>query len=140
MSERPAMNVKKLVSEHGILILPNPKRWKALPLETKTLVKTVYEHDDISRMMPGIKDFEAVKNDDGTRVHVQKRILLYNINKLYAEFTVEHEGLMISISKFTKLRPHHCVLASSSGTHNVCVIVCLESSSSCHLGDRFLKT
>ena len=65
---------------------------------------------DISRMMSGMKDFVSVKNDDGTRSHVQKRLLLCNINKLYAQFTVEDEGLKNSISKFTKLRPRHCVL------------------------------
>ena len=72
-------------------------------------------------MMPGMKDFASVKNDDGTSSHVQKTLLLYNINKLYAQFTVEHECLKISYSKFTKLRPCHCVLAGSSGSPNVCV-------------------
>ena len=30
---------------------------------------------------------------------------------------------MTNISKFTKLRPRHCVLAGSSGPHNVCICV-----------------
>ena len=110
------IKVKQLVSEHGILILPNPKK-----KEIETLVKTFYERDDISRMMPRMKDFVSVKNDDGTRSHVQKRLLIYNINELYAQFTEEHEGLKIGISIFTKLRPRHCVLAESNGNQNVCV-------------------
>ena len=60
-SERQAIKVKQLVSEHGILILPNPKKGRALFLEIETLAKTFYERDDISRMMPGIKDFVSVK-------------------------------------------------------------------------------
>ena len=48
------------------------KKERALPLEIETLVTTFYERDEISRMMPGIKDFVWVKNDDGTRPHVQK--------------------------------------------------------------------
>ena len=71
----------------------------------------------------------VVKNDDGTYSLVQKRLLLCNTNELYAQFTAEHEGLMISISKFTKLRPHHCVLAGSSGNH-MCVFVCTMGISS----------
>ena len=63
----------------------------------------------------------SVKNNDGTRSNVEKRFLLCNINELYAQFTIEHEGLEISISKFTKIRPPHCVLAGSSGSNNVCV-------------------
>ena len=66
-----------------------------MPLEIETLVKTFYERDDIIRMMTRMKDFVSVKNDDGTRSHVQKRLLLSNINKLYAQFTTEHEGLKI---------------------------------------------
>ena len=93
--ERQAIKVKQLFSEHWIIILPNPKKGRALPLQIETLVKTFYERDDISQMMPGIKDFLSVKNDDRTRSHVQKRLVLYNINELYPQFTAEHEGLKI---------------------------------------------
>ena len=120
-SERQAIKVKQLLSEHGILILPNPKKGRALPLEIETLVKTFYECDEISRMMPGMKDFLSVKNDDGTRSNVQNRLLLCNISEVYPQFTAEYEGLKTSILKFTKLRPRHCVLTGSSGSHNVCV-------------------
>ncbi|KYN27624.1 hypothetical protein ALC57_02985 [Trachymyrmex cornetzi] len=73
--------------------------------------------------MPGIKDFVSLKNDKGIRTHVQKRLLLGNINELYILFTSEYPDVKLSISTFTKLRPLHCVLAGSSGTHNVCVCV-----------------
>ena len=92
-----------------------------------TLVKTTYERVGISRMIPRMKDFVSVKNDDGTHSRVRKRFLLCNINELYAQFTAEHEGLKISISKFTKLRLRHCVLAGSSGSHNVCICMHLEN-------------
>ena len=89
--------------------------------EAKTLVKKFYEHDDISKMMPGMKDFVSIKNNDGTRSHIQKRLLLCNLNELHAQFTSEHEGLKISISKFIKRKPCHYILAGSSDSHNVCV-------------------
>ena len=68
-----------------------------------------------------MKDFLSVKNDGGTRSHIQKRLLLYSLNESHTQFTSEHEGLNISISEFTKLRPRHCVLPRSSGSHNLCV-------------------
>ena len=71
-SEQQAIKLKQLVSEHEILIFPNPKKERALPLVIETLVTTFYERDDISRMMPGMKGFVWVKNDVGTRSHVQK--------------------------------------------------------------------
>ena len=55
-SERRAIKVKQLISEHGILILQNPKEGRALPLEIETHVKTFHERDDISQMMPGMTD------------------------------------------------------------------------------------
>ena len=128
-SERQAIEVKQLVSEHGILILPNTKKVRALPLEIETLVRTFYERDDISRMMPGMKDFLSVKNDDGTRSHVQKRLLLCNINELYAQFIAEHEGLKVIISKFTKLRPRHCVWQKAVSV-TMCAFVCTMRISS----------
>ena len=98
-SEWKAIKVKQLVLEHEILILPNPKKGRALPLEIEILVKTFYERDDISRMMSRMKEFVSVKNCNGTRSHVQKRLLLCNVNLLYAQFTAEHEGLKIIITK-----------------------------------------
>ena len=101
----------------------NPKTESALTPETDTLVKKFYECDDLNRMIPGIKDFASVKNDDGTHSHIQKRLLLCNLNELCAQFTSKHEGLKISISKSTKLRPRHCVLRGSSGTL-MCAFAC----------------
>ena len=41
-------------------------------------------------MMPVIKDFVSVKNDDRTRSHIHKRLLICNINELYVQFTSRH--------------------------------------------------
>uniref|UniRef100_A0ABD2WEB3 Uncharacterized protein n=1 Tax=Trichogramma kaykai TaxID=54128 RepID=A0ABD2WEB3_9HYME len=122
-TEWEARKAKKLVSEHGILTYPPKKRSKTLPLETETLVKNFYERDDVSRLMPGMKECISVKNKDGSRVHVQKRFLLGDLGDLYSQFKNEHETIQIGFTKFTLLRPSHCVLSGSSGTHNVCVYV-----------------
>ena len=72
--------------------------------------------------MPRMKDCVSVRIND-KKVLVQKRLILCNLNELYAEFQSEHEGTIIGFTKFTKLRPKHCVFAWSSGTHSVCVCV-----------------
>ncbi|KAL7298729.1 hypothetical protein TKK_0008483 [Trichogramma kaykai] len=123
-TEREARTAKSLASESGILTYPPKKKGnKTLPIETETIVKSFYERDDVSRMMPGMKDYICIKTDDGQRIHEQKRLLLGDLGDLYSQFKKEHEGIKIGFTKFTLLRPIHCILAGSNGTHNVCVCV-----------------
>ena len=92
--------------------------------ETALRVQTFYENDDISRLMPGEKDFVSVKQGGGgggERVQVQKRLILSNLNEVYQNFKVTFPTEKVGFSKFAELRPKHCVLAGASGTHSVCV-------------------
>ncbi|XP_017470011.1 PREDICTED: uncharacterized protein LOC108378244 [Rhagoletis zephyria] len=125
-SERKARIAKKLVAEHGILTLPNTKKGKPLECKTEALVTQFYQRDDMSRLMPGMKDWVSVRID-GKKVQMQKRIILCNLNELFASFQSEHEDIKIGFTKFTQLRPKHCVLAGSSGTHTVCVCIYHEN-------------
>jgi hypothetical protein len=120
VSEYMARQSKKLVEERGILSLPGPLRGHALPSETVDAVCTFYESDDISRAMPGKKDFVSVKKE-GQRQHVQKRLVLSNLREVYLEFKERFPDHNVRFSKFAELRPKHCVLAGASGTHTVCV-------------------
>ena len=79
-----------------------------------------YESDDISRVMPGKKDFVSVKKD-GERQHVQKRLILSNLREVYHELKERFPDCKVGFSKFAQLRPKYCVLAGASGTHSVCV-------------------
>ena len=74
-------------------------------------------------MMPGLKDVLSIKQENDKRKHVQKRLLLANLQEIYHLFKKEYENVKIGFSKFAELRPPYCVLAGSSGTHNVCVCV-----------------
>ena len=67
--------------------------------------------------MPGKKDFVSIKKN----VHKQKRLLLCNLNELYALFKEQNPEVKIGFSKFCTLRPKWCVTVGSSGTHSVCV-------------------
>ena len=120
MSNYMARKAKELVKNQGLLSNPDPKHGCGLPLITVNLIKDFYELDDISRIMPGKKDFVSVRQDD-KRVHVQKRLLLSNLKELYQQFKEKYPLEKIGFSKFAALRPQHCILAGASGTHAVCV-------------------
>jgi len=40
-----------------------------LPSETSELVRSFYENDDVGRMMPGKKDFNSIRGEEGI-VHI----------------------------------------------------------------------
>lgn len=100
---------KQLVKEKGIMSTPNPKPGKILEAGTVNLVREFYESDNVSRIMPGKKDFVSVRQIDGSRVHVQKRLVLNNLKELYTLFKEKFPG-RLGFSKFAELRPKHCVL------------------------------
>ena len=70
---------------------------EGLSQELKEKVKRFYESDDISRMCPGKKDYVSVRNDNGDKVKLQKR-LLANLKKIYALFKKEHSEDTIGFS------------------------------------------
>ena len=120
VSNYMARKSKELVKEKGVLSLPSPKPGPSLPPETVEMVHVFYESDEISRVMPGKKDFVSVKLE-GKRMHVQKRLVLNYLREVYHEFKEKFPDRKIGFSKFAELRPKHCILAGASGTHSVCV-------------------
>lgn len=120
VSDYMARKCKQLVREKGILSSPDPKPGPSLPSETVQIVTDFYQTDEITRIMPGKKDFVSVKQEGG-RVHIQKRLILSNLKEVYCAFKDTFPGKKIGFSKFAELRPQHCVLAGASGTHSVCV-------------------
>ena len=115
-----ARKAKNLFAEKGILSTPNPHPGHSLPQESVDLVTEFYQNDEVSRVMPGKKDFVSVKQVDG-RVHVQKRLVLCNLKELYKHLKDRFPAEKIGFSKFAELRPKNCILTGVSGTHAVCV-------------------
>ena len=76
--------------------------------------------------MPEKKDFLSERNADREKVHRQKRLVLCNLKKAYHQFITEHPDVKVGFSKFAELRPKECVLAGATGTHSVCVCVCVQ--------------
>ena len=72
-------------------------------------------------MSPGKKDCVSIRNKDGSKEKVQKRLLLANISEIYADFKAEFPSLKIGFSTFAFLWPKWCMLVCVAGSHNVYV-------------------
>jgi hypothetical protein len=98
---------------------PNPKPGKILSKVTVEVVKSFYNSDEVSRVVPGKKDYISIKVN-GVKIHEQKRWLC-NLKELYSHFKNSHPGVKVGFSKFASLHPRNCIMAGASGTHSVCV-------------------
>ena len=138
VSNYMARKSKELVKEKGILSTPNQKSGHTLSVEVTDLVQSFYESDDISRMMPGKKDYVSVRQGE-KRVHVQKRLVLCNLREVYQIFKEKFPTKIIGFSKFAELRPKHCILAGASGTHAVCVCTIHQNVKLMMLGGKVAR-
>ena len=116
-----ARRSRKMRDEVGIVPQVNRvSRGKKVTDGERAKVIEFYESDTVSRMCPGTKDYVTVRDEYGSR-KVQKRLILGNLKEIYQLFKEDLNNPKIGFSTFASLRPRHCVLAGSSGTHNVCV-------------------
>lgn len=118
-----AERAKDLLTEKGIMSSPNPKRGKKLAENVSNKIIAFYENDANSRELAGKNYFKSVKQPDGSRRHVQKRLVYCNLNELYETFKEKHPEVELSFSAFAELLPKHCILAEASGTDSVCVCI-----------------
>lgn len=72
VSRRMVRQAIKLREECGYGSRPKPKKGRPIKAETLDLVEKFYLTDDVSRIMPGIKDYVSVFKD-GHRIQEQKR-------------------------------------------------------------------
>ncbi|XP_060777393.1 uncharacterized protein LOC132886578 [Neoarius graeffei] len=121
VSERLVRRARDLRLEHGILPVITPSIGRPLSTDTVNKVIAFFHQDDISRPLPGKKDFKSVKEGD-KRVHKQKRLIVMNLNEAFQLFKQSNPDLKIGISKFCSLRPKECITVGARGTH--CVFVC----------------
>ncbi|CAG9765892.1 unnamed protein product [Ceutorhynchus assimilis] len=95
----------------------------SLSKEMSEKIIQFYLENDISRPCPGAKEYVSVKDDNGNRIHMQKRLILSNLKEIYTFFKEQNPAAQIGFSKFAELRPKWCILAGASGTHTVCVCI-----------------
>ena len=121
-SEHMVKMSRKLKKENGILPeVPLLSKGRKISEEEQSSVKRFYKSDEISRQLPGMKDSLSIKDSDGKRQQIQKKLVLGNLKEIFEKFKEEERNPKISFSTFALLRPRECVLAGSGGTHTVCV-------------------
>lgn len=106
---------------YGILPeVPTYSKGKRINDEVIEMVKKFYENDEISRICPGKADSLSVRNKDGVKEQIQKRLLLGNLHEIYVQYKATTKQ-PIGFSSFASLRPRWCVIAGEKGTHKVCI-------------------
>ena len=111
--------VKSLAKKVGLSIenSPSTSTVRGLSEETKVLVETFYNSNDISWQAPGRKDRVIIRESDehGTKVKrtEQVRYLLISLKEAYSKFKESNAEAKIGISKFCELRPQHIKLLIS---------------------------
>jgi hypothetical protein len=128
VSEYLVRNTRQLLAK-GLSALALPEKNKGRPT-SDTTVQTVidfYCSDSVSRLLPGQNSFKSVRNPDGTKSKLQKRLILMRLSEAYQAYKIEYPGESISRSKFVALRPAKCILLSKSGYHNVCCCIYHEN-------------
>jgi len=82
---RRMVSQARALAKSGFASEPPKKKRKKLLESTREKVLDFYLSDDISRMMPGMKDcISIIKN--GQRVRIQKRLLSFNMKDLHEQF------------------------------------------------------
>ena len=94
-----AQTAKKLVGEKGILSTPNPKPSHSITQTKVDLVVRFYESGESSWL----------KQPDGKRVHIQKRLTLSNLRELYQNFKEKNPAASNGFSKFAELQPKNAL-------------------------------
>ncbi len=94
--------------------------------EIVSTVQDFYCTDEISRIMPGMRD-KVMVHENYEKIFKSKRLVLWNLSDAYEIFCREFPEVKISFSKFAYLRPKECILAGTSGSHNVCVCMTHEN-------------
>ncbi|KZS09833.1 Cc8L18.2-like protein [Daphnia magna] len=128
VSLRAAAKASALYRENGILPKAEGgnKRKGGLTEDDEKRIVEFYTSDEFSRQLPGMKNVKSVKQADGKRLNVQKRLLLVNIDELHRDYKkkLTSDGLRaFGLSVFASLRPPNVITVGSSGTHSVCVCV-----------------
>jgi len=103
-SKRTVHKARKLKESSGILSTPVAKSGKTLSDDLVHAVKSFYEDDENSRMMPNQKNIITVIHN-GEKQKKQKRLVLSDIKNLHNQFKEKFPHFQISFSKFAELRP-----------------------------------
>jgi hypothetical protein len=99
--------------DQGIVSSPNLKPSKTLSEVTVEGMKSFYNSDKVSRVIPGKRDYISI-TVSGINIHEQKLLLLCNLKELYCHFKNSHPGVKEGFSKFAFLCPRNCIMPGAS--------------------------
>lgn len=116
---------RKLRKDFGILPeIPKVSKGRVITEDMRREVENFYNSDDVSRVCPGKSDFLSIKDKNGQKQHVQKRLILGNLKEIYEQYKNEFQhSPKVGFSTFASLRPKYCIIAGANGTHSICVCV-----------------
>lgn len=123
---------------HGILSRPNPKTLERIPEAHIQTAKEFYLNDEVSKMLPGRKDYVTLKQPNGEKIQQQKRLLLFNLRTVHGMFQDKHPDVSIKWAKFAEVRPPQVVFAGAPGTLVMCV--CLYHTNPDLMWDSICKS
>ena len=92
---------RKIKEDEGILPqVGRVSRGKKVSAADKLKVIEFYESDTVSRMCPGAKDYVVVRDEEGRKTKVQKRLILGNLKEIYQLFKEDKTNLEIGFFHF----------------------------------------
>lgn len=127
VSRYTSKQVKELVATKGHYSYPDSIKGNPLSGDVKRRILEYYYDNEVSRILPGIKDTVSVR--DGTiKVKKTKRLMLLTLKEAYQNYKQQNQNDRVGFSKFAMERPKECVLPGASGTHSVCVCITPQNS------------
>ncbi|XZQ52614.1 MAG: hypothetical protein ACTTM1_00555 [Candidatus Karelsulcia muelleri] len=90
-----------VLKEMGILEALKPG--KAILKATVDTVKSFYENDESSTIMPSIKDCMTVVDSIRIKIKMSKRLTVCNLNEAYSLFKEKFSDIIIGFSKFSQV-------------------------------------
>ena len=103
------------------------KEHKRKASEKTERAKQFYESDEISRQLPGKKDYTIVRSIGKTQKK-QKREMMMIVEEAHKVFQEKLPENLISRSQFAKIRPKH-VISVTKARQNVCCCIYCENMS-----------
>lgn len=128
-SKIKAQEAIKLIADKLDLKLVD-KTLQQMPSKTKSFsssyltIKAFYEFPQISRQLPGKKDYATIRNVKEGKQRVQKRLMLMTVDEAYHEFIKMYPDLKVSSSKFHYLRPKHIDIVAKTPQNMCCCSYC----------------
>ena len=78
-----------------------------------TEVENFYHRDDISRQCPGKNDIRTVRDEEGNKMKVSRRVMCYTVGEAHKIFLQENPGISIGRTLFHEMRPKDVFLLST---------------------------